>query len=78
MKMQTKSESIWKGTGLDWYFVVAPIELTNALIDEFGLAVVNAPRAPVILIYEDQSTKLLRSGVKSAEELISEIQKSGQ
>ena len=64
--------------GLDWYFVVAPIELTNALIDEFGLAVVNAPRAPVILIYEDQSTKLLRSGVKSAEELISEIQKSGQ
>ncbi len=64
--------------GLDWYFAVAPIELTNALIDEFGLAVVNAPGAPVILIYEDQSAKLLRSGVKSAEELISEIQKSGQ
>ncbi len=64
--------------GLDWYFVVSPIELTNALIDEFGLVVVNAPSAPVILIYEDQSTRFLRSGVKSAEELISEIQESRQ
>ena len=64
--------------GLDWYFIVAPIELTNALIDEFGLVVVNAPSAPVILIYEDQSTRFLRSGVKSAEELISEIQESRQ
>ncbi len=62
--------------GLDWYFTVAPIELTNTLIDEFGLGVVNAPSAPVILIYEDQSTRFLRSGVKSAEELISEIQES--
>jgi thiol-disulfide isomerase/thioredoxin len=64
--------------GLDWYFVVAPIELTNALIDEFGLAVVNAPSAPVILISEDQSARLLRSGVKSADDLLSEIETGGQ
>jgi thiol-disulfide isomerase/thioredoxin len=34
--------------GLDWYFAVSPIELTNALVDEFGLEVVNAPSAPVV------------------------------
>jgi len=63
---------------LDWYFAVSPVELTQALIDEFGLNFVSAPRAPVVLICEEQSTKFLRSGVKSAEELISEIQKGCQ
>jgi thiol-disulfide isomerase/thioredoxin len=60
---------------LNWYFAVAPAEFTNALIDQFGLDVVSAPRAPVVLICEDQSTRFLRSGVKSAEELASEIDK---
>ena len=64
--------------GFDWYFAVAPIELTNDLIDEFGLAVVNAPGAPVMLICEDQSSRLLRSGVKSADDLLEEIQKGCQ
>ncbi len=64
--------------GLNWYFAVSPVELTQALIDEFGLNFVSAPRAPVVLICEEQSTKFLRSGVKSAEELISEIQKGCQ
>ncbi len=59
---------------LDWYFAVSPVELTQALIDEFGLKFVSAPRAPVVLICEEQSTRFLRSGVKSAEELISEIE----
>lgn len=61
--------------GFDWYFAVSPIELTNALIDEFGLTIVNAPSAPVLLICEDQSTRLLRSGVKSADELLSDVDK---
>jgi thiol-disulfide isomerase/thioredoxin len=60
--------------GLDWYFAVSPVELTNALIDQFGLNVVSAPRAPVVLICEDQSARFLRSGVKSAEELLSEVE----
>ncbi len=63
---------------LDWYFAVSPVELTQALIDEFGLRFVSAPRAPVVLIGADQSTRFLRSGVKSAEELISEVYKGGQ
>ncbi len=64
--------------GLDWYFAVAPIELTNALIDEFGLIIVSAPRAPVVLICEDQSTRFLRSGLKPADELVSELAKGCQ
>ena len=63
---------------LDWYFAVAPIELTNALIDEFSLAVVNAPGSPVILICEDQSARLLRSGVKSADDLLAEVEEGCQ
>jgi hypothetical protein len=64
--------------GLDWYFAVSPVELTNALIDEFGLEVVSAPRAPVVLICKDQSTRFLRSGLKRAEELVSEVEKGCQ
>ncbi len=59
---------------LDWYFAIAPIQLTQALIDEFGLEVVNAPGAPVILICEDLSAKKLRSGVKSADSLVQYVE----
>ncbi len=64
--------------GLDWYFAVSPIELTNALIDEFGLSVVNAPSAPVVLICADQSTRLLKSGVKRVDDLLAEIEEGCQ
>ena len=59
--------------GLDWYFAISPIELTNALIDEYGLGIVNAPTSPVILICEDGSARLLERGVKSADELLTEV-----
>ncbi len=58
--------------GLDWYFAVSPIQLTQALIDEFGLDFVSASRAPVVLICKDSSARFLRSGVKPAEELAAE------
>ncbi len=61
--------------GFGWYFAVSPIELTNALRDQFGLTIVNAPSTPVVLICENQSTRFLRSGVKSADELLSEVKK---
>lgn len=60
---------------LDWYFAVSPRELTEALIDEFGLRVVSAPTAPVILICPDQSARFLGSGVKFADKLLAEIGK---
>jgi cytochrome oxidase Cu insertion factor (SCO1/SenC/PrrC family) len=67
-----------EANNLDWWFAVAPIELTNALIDEFGFQVVNAPGAPVVLICADQSTRFLDRGVKSADKLLSEIDKGCQ
>ena len=59
--------------GLDWYFAVSPIELTQALINEFGLDFVSAPRAPLVLICEDGSARFLRSGVKPVEELAADV-----
>ncbi|MDA0524297.1 TlpA family protein disulfide reductase [Methanococcoides alaskense] len=60
--------------GFDWYFAVAPIEMTESLIDEFGFVVVNAPSAPVVLICNDQSTRLLDRGLKQSDELIMELE----
>jgi thiol-disulfide isomerase/thioredoxin len=59
--------------GFDWVFVVSPVSVTKSLIDEFGISVVNAPSAPVVLICEDLSARLLERGVKSADELKEEI-----
>ncbi len=72
---ETKIKEHVETHGLGWYFAVSPLELTKALMDEFGLKIVSAPSAPVLLICEDQSTRFLRSGVKSADELLSEIDK---
>jgi len=59
--------------GFDWRYAIAPKELTQALIDEFGVGVVNAPSAPIILIAEDGSAKLLKNGLKSTEYLKKEM-----
>ena len=56
-------------------YAVSPTSLTNALTDEFGLGVVSAPSAPVVLICEDSSTRFLKRGVKSADKLKEEIAK---
>ena len=62
-----------QANGFDWRYAVSPPTLTQSLIDEFGVGVVNAPSAPVILICEDQSTRYLDRGVKSKEDLKSAI-----
>lgn len=61
--------------GFDWYYAVSPINLTLALMDEFGQTVVFAPGAPVVLVCEDGGARLLKNGVKSADELLIEVEK---
>lgn len=61
--------------GFNWYYAVSPINLTLALIDEFGQSVIFAPGAPVVLVCEDGATRLLRKGVKSADELLDDVKK---
>lgn len=59
--------------GFDWTFVIAPKELTKSLIDEFGVGIVNAPQAPIVIICQNKEVKFLGRGVKSSEELKDEI-----
>jgi thiol-disulfide isomerase/thioredoxin len=61
--------------GFDWLYAVAPPELTRALIEEFGTAIVAAPSAPIVLICEDQRARLLKRGVKKTEVLHEEIRR---
>lgn len=56
-----------------WNYIVAPSGMAQSLVDEFGLTVINAPLAPVILVCPDQSARLLKNGVKDADELAEEI-----
>lgn len=59
--------------GFDWIFAISPIEMTQSLIDEFGVGVVNAPSAPIVLVCSDGNARLLDRGLKSAEELKEEL-----
>ena len=61
--------------GFDWLYAVSPEDATKSLITDFGIGVVNAPTAPVILICEDGSSRLLPRGLKKVNELKSEIAK---
>jgi peroxiredoxin len=61
--------------GFDWLYAVAPPELTQALIEEFGVKIVAAPTAPIILICEDQRARFLKRGVKKSEALHEEIRR---
>ena len=58
--------------GFDWRFAVADSQMTALLRDAFGLGVLSAPSAPVILVCPDQSAYFLQSGVKSASTLEAE------
>ena len=59
----------------NWLFAISPPQVTQQLIDEFGLDFVNAPAAPVVIIGPDQEAFLLPRGVKKAAELQTEIEK---
>jgi thiol-disulfide isomerase/thioredoxin len=70
---ESKVRSHAQSNGFDWRYVISPVEVTRALIDEFGSSIVNAPSVPMILICEDLSFRKLGNGVKDVDELKSEI-----
>ncbi len=61
--------------GFSWRYVITPATMTKSLINEFGISVVNAPSAPVILVCEDQSARLLKRGLKDSGEIKDEVAK---
>jgi len=61
--------------GFDWLYAIMPEDATRALIKDFGIGIVNAPTAPIVLICEDGSTKFLGRGLKLTATLKSELAK---
>lgn len=60
--------------GFDWRFAVAPTELTESLIDEFGPTVTNAPSTPIIVICPDGQSELLSGKINSVQEIESKVE----
>ena len=55
-------------------FAVAPQEMTDMLVQQFGAEIITVPTAPVILLEADQSSaRLLRRGVKDRDTLAAEL-----
>lgn len=61
--------------GLNWIFAVSPPLLSQQLDKKFGNAILNPPSTPVVMLDKNQSAHLLRFGLKSSQELASEISK---
>jgi len=59
--------------GFNWYYAIAPVEMTRSLINQFGVGIVNAPAVPMILICGTGDVKKLGSGIKSVSELKKEV-----
>jgi len=64
-----------ESNGFNWRYAIAPTDMTKSLISQFGIGIVNAPSAPVILICEDGTVRKLDSGLKRVDELKEEINK---
>ncbi len=59
--------------GFDWTYAISPKEVTQNLIDEFGVGIVNAPAVPMVLICSPTQSRMLSRGVKSVDKLKAEI-----
>jgi len=57
----------------NWNYAISPINLTQIFIDEFGIKFVSAPSVPMILICPNNNYYYLKSGLKTQEFLIKEI-----
>lgn len=55
--------------GFDWYFAVAPPEVTADLVDEYGESIAHPPASPVVLRCPDGSSRRLEDGLQPAEAL---------
>jgi len=55
--------------GFDWRFAVAPTEMTESLVAEFGPTVTNAPSTPVIVACDEGVAEFFSGSQQSAEEV---------
>lgn len=59
----------------NWIWAVSPPLLSRELETRFGPTILNPPATPILIIDRKQSAHLLKLGVKSTKELVSEIAK---
>lgn len=63
--------------GFDWYFAVLTPELLAELVTTFGRTVSNPPSTPHFVIRADGSATSLATGIKSAEQIVAQLQAEG-
>jgi len=59
--------------GYTWHYSIAPKELTEQLMQEFGFVILNAANTPIVLFCEDGSYSLLPDGLKGKEDLLNAV-----
>jgi Peroxiredoxin len=59
--------------GFYGYYALSPLEMTQSLLDEFGIEVITPASAPMILVLPDGTAKKLQSNIKSAAYLRQEM-----
>ncbi len=55
--------------GFDWRFAVAPTEMTESLVEEFGTTVTNAPSTPIIVVCEGGTTEFMAGSINPVAEI---------
>lgn len=60
--------------GFDWYYAVAPSDMTRALVNQYGNSMAHPPSAPAVLVCEN-ATRKLPNGVKPVSKLKQEVEK---
>lgn len=60
--------------GFDWRFVMADAELVQLLTDRYGFGVTNPPSTPTFVVANGQIRALEFGRVRSAEELVAELE----
>ncbi len=59
-----------EGNGFDWRYAVAPTGMTDALIEEFGTAVTNAPSTPVIVACPGGGATFMSGQINPPEQIL--------
>lgn len=55
--------------GFDWRYAISPIDVTQSLVNEFGVGIVNAPLVPMVIICPDGKAGKLPNNIKDINEL---------
>jgi len=58
-----------ESNGFDWRFAVAPTEMTESLVEEFGTTVTNAPSTPIIVACGEGVAEFFSGSQQSVEDV---------